>query len=161
MKIAIYPGTFDPITRGHLDVLKRAAKLFDQIFIAVAHNQHKNPLFSTAQRIDLIQTNLTDIPNARVLAFDGLMVDFAKSIQAQVVIRGIRAVSDFEHEFQMAQMNRHLDSNLESLFLMPSQEYFYTSSSLIKQVARFTDESLLRFVPKNVLIALKNKLEKK
>ena len=160
MKVAIYPGTFDPITRGHLDVLRRATAFFDKVIIAVAKNEHKRPLFSTEERVALIQANLADIPNTAVLSFDGLMVDFAKKMEACAIIRGIRALSDFEHEFQMAQMNRHLAPKLETFFLMPSQEYFYTSSSLVKQVARFTQEDLLRFAPENVLEALSQKLSK-
>lgn len=160
MKIALYPGTFDPVTLGHLDVVRRAARLFDKVVMAVAKNEHKHPLFTSDERVELIAHNLADATNVQVLAFDGLMVDFARQVGASAIIRGLRAVSDFEYEFQMAQMNRHLAPDLEALFLMPSQEHFYTSSSLVKQVARYTQEDLLRFVPQNVLNALNKKAAK-
>lgn len=158
MKIALYAGTFDPVTRGHLDVLTRAAHLFDKVIIGVAVNSGKNPLFTVEERVILIEENIQNLQNVEVKQFNGLTVDFARSIGAVVVVRGLRAVSDFEHEFQMAQMNRHLDSTLETVFLMPNQAYFYTSSTLIKQVARFTQESLKPFAPDNVLKALKKRL---
>ncbi len=158
MRTALYPGTFDPVTRGHLDVLHRASYLFDHVMMAVAKNEHKSPLFSIKERVALIKPNIQHLSNVSVLEFDGLTVDLAKKVKAIAIIRGIRALSDFEHEFQMAQMNRHLDSDLETIFLMPSQEYFYTSSSLIKQVSRFKQENLERFAPQNVLLALKERL---
>ena len=131
---AIYPGTFDPVTNGHLDVLRRASVLFDEVVVAVAQNAGKTPMFDSETRVRLIQENIGELKNVRVCYSDGLTVDFAKSLGAVAIIRGLRAVSDFEFEFQMAQMNRFLDSEIETIFLMPSHKYFYTSSTIIKQV---------------------------
>lgn len=155
MRIAVYPGTFDPVTNGHLDVLKRAAKIFNQVIIAVALNEKKKPIFSRDERVELIRENISDVSNIQVKAFDGLTTAFAKSVGACAIIRGLRAVSDFEFEFQMAQMNRQIDPSIETIFLMPSQEYFYTSSNLIKEVARFHPDNVEKFVPKNVLKRLR------
>ena len=155
MSIALYPGTFDPVTNGHLDVLSRATRLFDQVIVAVSGtSSSKQTAFDTETRVSLVRGNLESHANASVEAFDGLLVDYAKERGASVLVRGLRAVSDFEYEFQMAQMNRHLDSDLETIFLMPNEKYFYTSSQLIKQVhlygKRETD-----LVPNNVLVALR------
>ncbi len=136
MKItAIYPGTFDPITNGHSDIAKRAAQLFDQIIVAVAANPRKSPSFTLAKRIELIQTVLVDLKNITIQGFDGLLVDFAKQCQAQVIVRGLRAISDFEYEFQLANMNRALIPDIETLFLTPTAQYTYISSSLVKEIA--------------------------
>lgn len=159
MRIALYPGTFDPPTYGHFDVLNRACQLFDKVIVGLASNTKKEPLFSKKERIDLIKDNLKDQNKAEVIAFESLTVDFAKKIQACAIIRGLRAVSDFEYEFQLAQMNRHMDGEIETLFLMPSQDYFYTSSQLIKSISAFSPERITDFVPKNVLEALKNKFQ--
>lgn len=153
MKIGIYPGSFDPITNGHLDVLYRARRIFDKVVIAVARNSAKQPLFTPEERVRLIEENLTDQPNISVMAFDGLIVDLAKELNAVALIRGLRAVSDFEHEFQMAQMNRHLDDDIETIFLMPNERYFFTSSNLVKQVFKFTDREK-HLIPENVHAAL-------
>lgn len=158
MKTAIYPGTFDPITNGHLDVLERACKLFDKVVIAIANNTKKTPLFSLEERLKLIQDNLNKYPNARVELLNGLTVDFAKEQGASALIRGLRAVSDFEYEFQLAQMNRHMESSVETIFLMPSQAYFYTSSQLIKAISSLSPERVAPFVPSNVLQALKQRI---
>lgn len=155
MHLAIYPGTFDPITNGHLDVLNRACHLFDEVIIAVAHNERKKPIFTFEQRMELIQENVKHNKKVRVMDFNGLTTAFAKKVGAVAIIRGLRAVSDFEFEFQMAQMNRQLDGEIETIFLMPNQDYFYTSSHIIKEVARFNYEGVQRFVPQNVLKALK------
>ena len=150
-KTAIYPGSFDPITMGHLDVLQRACELFDEIVVAVAQNPGKSPMFDPRTRVRLIEENLKDLPKVRVCFIEGLTVDFARSVGAVAIIRGLRAVSDFEFEFQMAQMNRFLDSGIETIFLMPSHKYFYTSSTLIKQVSLYSPERIAEFVPPNVL----------
>jgi pantetheine-phosphate adenylyltransferase len=154
MKTAIYPGTFDPVTYGHLDVLERASKILDHVVVAVSTDSIiKETAFDCRRRVDLIQQNISHFGNVSVESFDGLLVDYAKEIGASVVVRGLRAVSDFEFEFQMAQMNRHLDSVLETIFLMPNEKYFYTSSSLIKQVHLFGDRET-GLVPPNVSKAL-------
>jgi pantetheine-phosphate adenylyltransferase len=155
MSIALYPGTFDPVTNGHLDVLSRASRLFDQVIVAVSgDNSEKQTAFDVETRVALVRENLASHVNATVEAFDGLLVDYAREKGASVLVRGLRAVSDFEYEFQMAQMNRHLDSELETIFLMPNEKYFYTSSQLIKQVHLYgTRETDL--VPRNVLDALR------
>lgn len=155
MKKAIYPGSFDPITNGHIDVIHRAQNLFDSIVIAVAKNPNKKALFSVEERVQLIEENFQDAPNVTVIAFDGLIVDLAKDQKAIALIRGLRAASDFEYEFQMAQMNRHLNDQIETVFLMPNEKYFFTSSNLIKQVFEFTDRERL-LIPKNVHTALVN-----
>ena len=148
---AIYPGTFDPVTNGHIDVLRRAAKMFDEVIVAVAPNAGKGPLFDVDTRVRLFAENLADMPNVEVRKFDDLTVDFAREHNAVAIIRGLRAVSDFEFEFQLAQMNRHLDGDVETIFLMPSHKYFYTSSTIIKQVAAYAPERVSEFVPQNVL----------
>jgi len=157
MSIALYPGTFDPVTYGHLDVLGRASKLFDQVIVAVASgNSAKSTLFSPQERVSMVNENLNDLENVSVQLFDGLLVEHARKNGATVLVRGLRVVSDFEYEFQMAQMNRHLDPGLETIFLMPSQKYFFTSSQLIKQVHRYGGQET-GLVPENVRLALKEK----
>lgn len=154
MRRAIYAGTFDPVTNGHLDVLARACALFDEVVMAVALNEAKKPLFPVERRQALIEGNLKELPNARVEVFDGLTVDFARKVDAQAIVRGLRAISDFEFEFQMAQMNRHLAGEIETIFLMPKQEHFYTSSNIVKGVAQIDPERVRAFVPANSLAAL-------
>jgi len=134
-RIALYPGTFDPITNGHIDLVERAAKLFDKVVVAIASNSKKKPLFSLQKRIQLAQQVLLDCPNVSVQGFDVLLVDFARQQRANILIRGLRAVSDFEYEFQLASMNRNLAPEIESVFLMPADEYSFISSSLVKEVA--------------------------
>ena len=136
MKIkAIYPGTFDPVTNGHRDIVKRAAKLFEHVTVAVAANPSKIPVFTLEKRVELANVVLTDINNITVRGFDGLLAEFAKQCGAQVIVRGLRAMSDFEYEFQMAGMNRLLTPDIETLFLTPATEYTYISSSLVREIA--------------------------
>ena len=157
MAIALYPGTFDPVTYGHLDVLTRASRLFDRVIVAVASgNSAKSTMFTPEERVRMVEENLKEFTNVSVELFDGLLVEHARRTGAKVLVRGLRVVSDFEYEFQMAQMNRHLDSNLETIFLMPSQKYFFTSSQLIKQVHRYGDQET-GLVPENVRLALREK----
>jgi pantetheine-phosphate adenylyltransferase len=153
MRHCIYPGTFDPITNGHLDVLARAAKLFDQVTLAVAHNLGKKPLFSPEERVALIEPCLATLPNVKTTTFSGLLVDLAVELKANAIIRGLRALSDFEFEFNMALMNRHLNGDIETLFVMPAEAYSYTSSHLVKQVAQYNGD-VGKFVPPNVAAAL-------
>ena len=143
---ALYPGSFDPVTNGHLDVLVRAARLFDEVVVAVAYNPAKQGLFTPPERVRLLEEATRDIPNVKVTHFEGLLVEFARSRKANALIRGLRAVSDFEFEFQMALMNRSLEPELETLFLMPSEEYTYLSSRMVKEVARLGGV-VSRFVP--------------
>lgn len=157
MRRAIYPGSFDPITNGHLDVLQRAAGLFDELIVGVAADNAKVSLFTVEERVDLIREATDHIPNLRVMAFQGLLVDFAKREHAAALVRGLRAVSDFEFEFQLALMNRKLEPNLETLFLMPREELTYISSRLVKEIARLGG-NVSQFVPPHVVTALKSKL---
>ena len=161
MSTALYPGTFDPVTNGHLDVLKRASKLFDQVIVAVsAGNSGKQTTFELQTRISLVEENINLFENVKVESFDGLLVDYAKRKGANVLVRGLRVISDFEYEFQMAQMNRHLDCDLETIFLMPNEKYFFTSSQLIKQVHLYGERET-GLVPENVLRALRSLSENK
>ena len=153
MKTAIYPGSFDPITNGHLDVIERAARLFDHLIIAVADNSEKRPLFSPEERVRLISESVTGLANVEVISFRGLLVDFAGSRGAMVVVRGLRAVTDFEYEFQMALMNRTLRGDVETVFLAAREEYTYLSSRIIKEVARLGGH-VGRMVPPAVALAL-------
>jgi len=154
-KIALYPGTFDPITNGHIDLIHRASKLFDQVIVAVASSSRKNPRFTLEQRIDLAEKVLSECPNVSVKGFNVLLVDFAKQQNANILIRGLRAISDFEYEFQLASMNRNLAPQIESLFLMPADEYSFISSSLVKEVASLGGD-VSNFVHPLVFSALKN-----
>ena len=135
-RIAIYPGTFDPLTNGHLDVIRRAVKLFDRLIVAVACNELKKPLFTAGQRLAMIRQAVRGMPGVSVDSFDGLLIDYTRSKRASAVIRGLRVISDFEFEFQMALMNRKLSPAMETVFLMPSEQYIYLSSSLVREIAR-------------------------
>jgi pantetheine-phosphate adenylyltransferase len=146
MRRAIYPGSFDPVTNGHLDVIARARKLFDEVVVAVAHNIEKEPLFTLEERLGLLREALGNEPGVRVGQFEGLLVDFAVAQKANAVIRGLRAVSDFEFEFQMALMNRKLQGSVETIFLMPKEEYTYLSSRMVKEIARLGGD-ISSFVP--------------
>jgi pantetheine-phosphate adenylyltransferase len=156
MRRAIYPGSFDPVTNGHLDVIERAQKLFDEVVVAVAHNDEKQPLFSLKERLDLLSETAGRFANVRIAEFEGLLVEFARAQKAGAVIRGLRAVSDFEFEFQMALMNRKLDPAVETIFLMPKEEYTYLSSRIVKEIARLRGD-VSAFVPVCVARALSRK----
>jgi pantetheine-phosphate adenylyltransferase len=153
---AVYPGSFDPITNGHVDIIQRGKKIFDKIIVGVLDNPKKNPLFSTEERLNLIKKTFEKDPAIEVLSFSGLLVDFARKNKAIVVIRGLRAISDFEYEFQMALMNRILSSEIETLFMMPSLKYSYLSSNLVKEVFQLGG-CVKDLVPPLVEEALKNK----
>jgi pantetheine-phosphate adenylyltransferase len=154
---AIYPGSFDPVTNGHLDVIERARKLFDEVIVAVAHNDQKHPLFSLDERLDLLRGALGKIKKVEIAPLRGLLVDFAIAKKATAVIRGLRAISDFEFEFQMALMNRKLEARVETIFLMPKEEYTYLSSRIVKEIARLGGD-VREFVPRRVAKALGTKV---
>jgi pantetheine-phosphate adenylyltransferase len=156
MKRVIYPGTFDPVTNGHIDVIQRAVDLFDEVIVTVARNPVKNQMFSVDERLYMLRKSLADFNNVFVDSFDGLIVDHAKAVDAIGIIRGLRAVSDFEYEFQMALMNRKLDENLRTIFLMPNEKYTYLNSTIIRNLAVF-DGDVTDFVPEVVVNMLKQK----
>jgi pantetheine-phosphate adenylyltransferase len=159
-RIAIYPGSFDPLTNGHVDIIERGAKIFDSIVVAILANVEKKPLFSESERVKIIREVFKDRPNVQVETFDGLLVDYAQRKNASVIVRGLRAVSDFEYEFQMALMNRHLAPALETVFMMPAEQYTYISSRLIKEVFMLNGE-IDGLVPKIVEERLRAKRSKK
>ena len=156
MKIGVYPGTFDPITNGHIDIIKRAYQLFDKLYIVVPNNIGKNALFTTDERIKLIKAVLIDYPDIEIASTDKLTVEFAKSVNATAMIRGLRMVSDFDYELQLATINKQLDSSIETVFIMSSHEYSFLSSSSVKEIAKFKRDVSL-FVPDVVNEALKEK----
>jgi pantetheine-phosphate adenylyltransferase len=158
MRIAIYPGSFDPPTNGHLDVVQRAAKLFDRVIVAVAKNESKHPLFTLEERKILVRKAVAHLPNVRFDSFDGLLVEYAAARKAQAIVRGLRAVSDFEFEFQLALMNRKLDEKIETIFMMPKDTYTFLSSRIIKEIARLGGD-VSPFVPAHVQAALRKKLK--
>ncbi len=158
--IAVYPGTFDPITNGHTDLVRRACDIFDQVVVGVATSGgNKAPYFSLEERVDLAEQALEKFSNATIQGFDGLLVDFAQRQNAKVILRGLRAVSDFEFEFQLASMNRQLDSSLESMFLTPAEEHAFISSSLVREIAKLGGD-VAKFVSPAVVKALQTKVSK-
>src|SRR3989338_3102419 len=152
--IAVYPGTFDPVTYGHIDIIKRASKIYDKVIVAVAHNDDKNPLFTVEERVSMLKDAARLLKNVIVDDFDGLVVDYVKSKGSRVMIRGIRMISDFEYEFQMALTNRKLSEEIETIFMMPHESYSYISSKLIKEAASLGAD-VGKFVPKKVEALLK------
>ena len=157
MRTVIYPGSFDPLTNGHLDVIQRAAKLFDQVIVAVAKNESKTPLFALEERLQLVNASIAHLANVRADAFDCLLVDYVERQSAQAIIRGLRAVSDFEFEFQLALMNRKLNERIETIFMMPKDTYTFLSSRIVKEIARLGGD-VSSFVPPVVQSALKTRL---
>ena len=157
MRTAIYPGSFDPLTNGHLDVLERASKLFDRVIVAIARNESKRPLFTLEERLALMKPAIAPIKNARADIFDGLLVEYAEKQKARAIVRGLRAVSDFEFEFQMALMNRKLDESIETIFMMPKETYTFLSSRIVKEIAQLGGD-VSTFVPPHVGVALRKKL---
>ena len=150
MRIAIYPGSFDPVTLGHLDIIRRASGLFDRLIVAVMHNQNKKPMFSVEERKEMLRLTTADLPNVEIESFGGLLADYAHSKNACVLVKGLRAVSDFEYEFQMALANRKLNAELDTVFLMTSSEYMYLSSSVVKDIA-VHGGSVAGFVPDEIV----------
>src|SRR2546426_11070963 len=153
MRTVIYPGSFDPLTNGHLDVIQRAAKLFDQVIVAIARNESKSPLFDLDERLALVKEVVGPLPNVSVDSFEGLLVNYVEKRSGQAVIRGLRAVSDFEFEFQLALMNRKLNEHIETIFMMPKETYTFLSSRLVKEIARLGGD-VSAFVPPHVKLAL-------
>ena len=156
-RIAVYPGTFDPVTYGHIDIIKRAAKIYDKVIVAVAHNEDKNPLFSVEERVSMLKDSVRPLKNVIVDDFNGLVVDYVKRKGSRVMIRGLRMISDFESEFQMALTNRKLSEDIETIFMMPNESYSYISSKLMKEAAKLGAD-VKNFIPKKVQALLKKKL---
>jgi pantetheine-phosphate adenylyltransferase len=156
MRTAIYPGSFDPLTNGHLDVVQRAAKLFDRVVVAVAANESKHPLFTPEERKAMVEKAVAHLPNVMAEVFDGLLVEYAATHRAKAIVRGLRAVSDFEFEFQLALMNRKLDENFETIFMMPKDTYTFLSSRIVKEIARLGGD-VSPFVAGHVQTALRKK----
>ncbi len=156
-RIAIYPGTFDPITNGHLDVIERAAEIFDSVIVTVARNSSKQPLFTDEERVEMVQGAVAKFDNVSVECFEGLLVEFARMKKAIAIIRGLRAVSDFEYEFQMALTNRKLNPKVDTVFLMPHEKYTYLNSSIVREIARLGGD-VSEFVPPHVRRLLAKKL---
>ena len=160
MTRAIYPGSFDPVTLGHLDIIKRASKIVDELIVSVLNNNSKSPLFSVEKRVKMLEEVVKDIPNVKVMSFEGLLVDFAKSVDAQIIVRGLRAVTDFEYELQMSQTIMVLDDDIDTIFFTTSLEFSYLSSSTVKESAYFGAD-ISRFVPEPVIQQVYDKLKEK
>jgi len=159
MRTVIYPGSFDPLTNGHLDVVKRATKLFDRVIVAVARSESKHPLFTLEERVAMVARGVRGLPRVEADAFEGLLIDYVTRRGAQAVIRGLRAVSDFEFEFQLALMNRKLNEQIETIFMMPKDTYTFLSSRIVKEIARMGGD-VRAFVPPHVRSALASKLSR-
>ncbi|KAA0548049.1 pantetheine-phosphate adenylyltransferase [Bacillus sp. BGMRC 2118] len=157
-KIAVCPGSFDPVTLGHLDIIKRGSKVFEKVYVVVLNNSSKNPLFSVEERKELLRQVTLDIPNVVVDSYQGLLIDYAKSIKANAILRGLRAVSDFEYEMQITSMNRKLNENIETLFMMTNNQYSFLSSSIVKEAAKYHG-NIKDLVPQAVEEALKKKFQ--
>ena len=157
MKSAIVPGSFDPITFGHLDIIKRASELFDTVYVGILSNSAKNPLFSVDERIELIKRTTKDMKNVKVVSFTGLLVDCAREYDAKFIVKGLRAVTDFEYEYQMALINKQLAPEIETFFLMTNLKYAYLSSSIVKEVARYNGD-ITSMVPHEIIIDIHNKI---
>ena len=158
-KVAVVPGSFDPITKGHLDIIKRAADVFDIVYVAVLNNSSKSPLFTVEERMDLMREVTKELPNIRVESSSGLLIDYCQSKNAKAIVRGLRAVSDFEYEMQITSMNRVLDENIETFFIMTKNQYSFLSSSIVKEVAKYGG-NVSELVPVEVEKALKEKFKK-
>ena len=158
MRIAVYPGSFDPITNGHLDIIKRASKLYDRLVVGVLDNINKKPLFSALERKEMIDAEIKDLPNVSCDVFSGLLVDFAKQQGATVIVKGLRTVADFEYEFQMALLNKALNPEYETMFMMTNSKYSYISSSMVKEVAKYKGE-LEGLIPPYVIEKIKDKIQ--
>lgn len=157
MRTVIYPGSFDPLTNGHLDVVQRATKLFDRVIVAVARNESKHPLFTLEERVQMVERAVGHLPHVEADSFDGLLIEYVERRGAQAVVRGLRAVSDFEFEFQLALMNRKLNERIETIFMMPKDTYTFLSSRIVKEIASLGGD-VSAFVPAHVCVALSGKL---
>ena len=158
MKLVVYPGTFDPVTNGHIDIVNRAAKLFDKVIVSVAINKRKTPKFSLEERLAMLKEEFAGRDNIEVSHFEGLLADYLHDVNASAVIRGLRAISDFEFEFQMSLMNRKLNPNVETVFLTPAQEYIHLNSTIVREVASYNGD-VTEYVPQHVLKALNKKFQ--
>ena len=160
MTRAIYPGSFDPVTLGHLDIIKRASKIFDELIVGVLNNYSKSPLFSVEKRVKMLNDVVKDLPNVKVMSFEGLLVDFARKVDAQIIVRGLRAVTDFEYELQMSQTNTVLNENVDTIFFTTSLEYAYLSSSTVREAAYFGAD-ISKFVPESVVQQVYDKFKER
>ena len=160
MTRAIYPGSFDPVTLGHLDIIKRASKIFDELIVGVLNNNSKSPLFSVEKRVKMLNDVVKDLPNVKVMSFEGLLVDFARKVDAQIIVRGLMAVTDFEYELQMSQTNTVLNENVDTIFFTTSLEYAYLSSSTVREAAYFGAD-ISKFVPESVVQQVYDKFKER